>query len=90
MRNLVAQKNPQNVWDVLDQLPRGIGTWEDILEVVAELRRVRNWRSVIVVCNLHLPTLSFYLFMQFVLSELIQFLTKKYMNPTLLSQLKSV
>lgn len=59
MRNLVAQKSPQNVWDVLDQLPRGIGTWEDILEVVAELRRVRNWRSVIVVCNLHLPTTQF-------------------------------
>lgn len=56
MRVLMAQKSPQNVWDVLDALPRGIGTWEDILEVVAELRRLWNWRSVIVVHNLNLKS----------------------------------
>ena len=58
MRILTTQKSPQNVWDVLDDLPRGIGTWENILEVVAELRRIRNWRSVIVVCNLYIQCLS--------------------------------
>lgn len=56
MRVLMTQKSPQNVWDVLDALPRGIGSWEDTLEVVAELRRLRNWRSVIVVRNLNLKS----------------------------------
>lgn len=49
MRNVIAQKSHQDVWDVLDALPRGIGTWEAIMENVAELRRLRNWRSVILI-----------------------------------------
>jgi hypothetical protein len=44
-----TQKTPQDVWNVLDALPRGIGTWEDIMEIVAELRRKRSWQSVIMV-----------------------------------------
>ena len=49
MRILLTQKSPQDLWNVLDALPRGIGTWEDIMETVAELRRKRNWQSVIMV-----------------------------------------
>lgn len=49
MRHLMSQKSAQDVWNVLDALPRGIGSWEDIMETIAELRRKRNWQSVIMV-----------------------------------------
>ncbi|KAG0573784.1 hypothetical protein KC19_VG209400 [Ceratodon purpureus] len=49
MRTLMTQRSPQDVWNALDALPRGIDTWEDVMETVAELRRKRNWQSVILV-----------------------------------------
>lgn len=49
VRDIKSQKGPQDVWDVLDSLPRGIGTWEDLMEAVSELRRQREWQTVILV-----------------------------------------
>lgn len=49
VRDIKSQKGPQDVWDVLDSLPRGIGTWEDLMEAVSELRRQRDWQTVILV-----------------------------------------
>jgi len=49
VRDIRSQKGPQDVWDVLDSLPRGIGTWEDLMEAVSELRRQRDWRTVILI-----------------------------------------
>lgn len=49
MRSLLTHRSPQDVWNVLDALPRCVGSWEDLMETVAEFRRHRKWRSVIVV-----------------------------------------
>lgn len=48
-RSILTQKSPQDVWDALDALPRCVGSWEDLMETVAEFRRQRKWRSAIVI-----------------------------------------
>lgn len=52
-RSILTQKSPQDVWDALDALPRCVGSWEDLMETVAEFRRQRKWRSAIVVWALY-------------------------------------
>lgn len=50
VRGIKIQRDARGIWDALDSLPRGIASWEDLMEVVAELRRQRDWQIVIVVC----------------------------------------
>jgi len=52
-RNLLQQQDIRGgVWHVLDALPHGSQSWEDLLNAVAHLRRQKEWQRVIQVQTL--------------------------------------
>jgi hypothetical protein len=52
-RNLLQQQDIRGgVWHVLDALPPGSQSWEDLLNAVAHLRRQKEWQRVIQVQTL--------------------------------------
>lgn len=52
-RNLLQQQDIRGgVWHVLDALPCGSQSWEDLLNAVAHLRRQKEWQRVIQVQTL--------------------------------------
>jgi pentatricopeptide repeat protein len=56
-RNLLQQQDIRGgVWHVLDALPPGSQSWEDLLNAVAHLRRQKEWQRVIQVYEWVLQT----------------------------------
>ncbi len=52
-RNILQQQDIRGgVWHVLDALPPGSQSWEDLLNAVAHLRRQKEWQRVIQVQTL--------------------------------------
>jgi pentatricopeptide repeat protein len=59
-RNLLQQQDIRGgIWHVLDALPRGSQSWEDLLNAVAHLRRQKEWQRVIQVYEWVLQTDTF-------------------------------